>query len=56
MTPILIELTLWSKNNIQEFNPNLNLDENLDKVEKDKEPSYAMIKENYQNFKTSLFQ
>ena len=56
MTPILIELTLWSKNNIQEFNPNLNLDKNLGKVEKDKEPAYAIIKENYQNFKSSLFQ
>ena len=54
LTPALIELTLWSRDNIQEFNPDLNLDTQLDKVEKNKESSYSKIIENYNNHKNSI--
>ncbi len=54
LTPVLIELTLWSKYNIQEFNPELNLDKDLGKVEKDKEKAYKLIIENYNKHKQSI--
>ncbi len=47
LTPVLLELTLWSRDNIQEFNPNLNLDEQLGFVEKNKEQAYRQIKDTY---------
>ena len=54
LTPVLIELTLWSKYNIQEFNPDLNLDEQLEWVEKNKEQAFNKIIENYNKHKGSL--
>lgn len=54
-TPILIELMLWSKENIQEFHPNLNLHPELDSIKKNKEQSYKQIIETYNNHKQSLF-
>ena len=54
LIPVLIELTLWSKYNIQEFNPNLNLDEQLEWVEKNKEEAFNQITENYNKHKQSL--
>ena len=54
LTPILLELTLWSKYNIQEFNPGLNLDKNLDKVEKDKEGAYQLVMANYKKHRESI--
>lgn len=47
LTPVLVELMLWSKYNIQEFNPNLNLDEKLETIENNKEEAYKKIIENY---------
>ncbi len=47
LTPVLLELTLWSRDNIQEFNPNLNLNEQLGSVEKNKEQAYRQIKDTY---------
>ena len=47
LTPVLMELTLWSKYNIQEFNPGLNLDKDLENVEKDKDRAYQLVMDNY---------
>lgn len=55
LTPVLLELTLWSRDNIQEFNPNLNLDEQLGLVEKNKEPAYKQIKDTYLENIQSIF-
>lgn len=49
LTPILLELTLWSKENIQEFHPNLNLDSQLDTVKKNKDEAYNKIIESYKS-------
>ena len=54
-TPILIELMLWSKDNIQEFHNNLNLHPELDSIEKNKEQSSQQIIKSYNEFKKSLF-
>jgi len=54
LTPVLLELTLWSKDNIQEFNPELNLDKDLDKVKKDRERAHAFIMDNYKKHKQSI--
>ena len=56
LTPILIELTLWSKYHIQEFNPNLNLDQQLEIVEKDKEEAFRRIIEKYKKHKQAILQ
>lgn len=55
LTPILIELMLWSKENIQEFHPNLNIHSELDAIKKNKEPAYRNIIQTYTNYKQSLF-
>jgi len=55
-TPILIELMFWSKENIQEFHPNLNIHPELDKMKKNKEQSCKQIIKTYNQFKESLFQ
>lgn len=49
LTPLLIELTLWSRKNVVEFNPDLNLDFDLDKVAKNKETAFTQVIENYRN-------
>ncbi len=54
-TPILIELMVWSKENIQEFHPNLNLHPGLDAMKKDREQSSKNIIQAYYNYKQSLF-
>ena len=54
LTPVLIELTLWSKYHIQEFNPDLNLDEELEKVEQNKEAAFQHIIEKYVAYKKSI--
>lgn len=54
LTPTLIELTLWSKHNVLAFNPDLNLDKELDKVEKNKEGAYAVIIESYKKHKATI--
>ena len=55
LTPVLIELTLWSKENIQEFHPDLNINSALETVKNDKEKSYKQIIQSYNKFKQSLF-
>jgi DNA-binding HxlR family transcriptional regulator len=54
LTPVLLELTLWSKYNVQEFNPDLNLDRDLDKVEADKESAFTYVMDNYKKQKQSI--
>ena len=56
LTPVLIELTLWSKYHIKEFNPDLNLDEKLEWVEKNKNKAFKQIIENYNKQKQTLMQ
>ncbi|MEM9142909.1 MAG: helix-turn-helix domain-containing protein [Bacteroidota bacterium] len=47
LTPVLMELTFWSKDQIQEFHPNLNLDKQLDHARKNKAQVCRRIVENY---------
>ena len=54
LTPVLLELTLWSKYNIQEFNPGLNLDKDLEKVESDKEAACQVVMDSYKKHKQSV--
>ena len=54
LIPVLIELTLWSKYHVKEFNPDLNLDEQLEWVEKNKEQAFGQIAENYNTHKESI--
>jgi DNA-binding HxlR family transcriptional regulator len=54
-TPIMIELMLWSKYNIQDVHPNLNLHPSLDHMEQNKETSSKHIIEAYKNYKNSLY-
>lgn len=54
-TPILIELMIWSDENIQEFHPGLNIDPSLDTMRKNKEQSVKHIIKTYSEFKESLF-
>lgn len=54
LTPVLIELTLWSKYHLQEFNPTLNLDKDLYKVEQDKAVAYKFIMEQYRQHKQTI--
>ncbi len=53
-TPILIELMFWSKENIQEFHPNLNIHQELDDIKMNKEQSSKQIIETYNKYKQSL--
>ena len=47
LTPVLMELTLWSKDNIQDFHPNLNLNDQLETLRNNKEQAYQQIIDNY---------
>lgn len=49
LTPMLIELTLWSKDHIQEFHPNLNLDPQLALLQENKTKSFARIIDRYKD-------
>jgi len=54
LTPVLIEFTLWSKYNIEDFNPNLKLHKDLNKLEKNKEVGFKTIITNYKLHRQSL--
>ena len=54
LTPVVMELTLWSKDHLQEFHHHMNLDNQLEAVRKDKEKYYPLIIENYKNWLSSL--
>jgi len=47
LAPTIVELTLWSIDNIHEFHPELNLDERIELVKKDKEGFIKTLLENY---------
>ena len=47
LTPTIVELTLWSDENIKVFNPSIATDERLEMVKKNKEESIKMLMENY---------
>lgn len=49
LTPVLLELTFWSKDHLQDYNPDLVLDEQLETIRKEKERFYAEIQNNYKN-------
>ena len=53
-TPILIELMFWSKENIQEFHPSLNIHPELDRIKKDKKQSSKQIIASYNKYKQSV--
>lgn len=53
-TPILIELMFWSKENIKEFHPNLNIHPELDRIKKDKKQSGKQIIASYNKYKQSV--
>ena len=54
-TPVLVELMLWSKENIQEIHPNLELHSQLDFIAKNKDQAYENISRTYSEFRQSLF-
>ncbi|CAL2103671.1 Transcriptional regulator [Tenacibaculum sp. 190130A14a] len=54
LTPTLMELTFWSKDHIQEFHPNLNLDQQITAAQKNKEAAYESIIKNYKNWLQEL--
>lgn len=56
LVPVLIELTLWSKHNIHDFNPGLNLDEKLEWIENNKEAAFNKIINDYQIHKQSILE
>lgn len=55
LVPVLMELSFWSKHEVIEFNPNLNLDEKLEWAEANKTEAFRQITENYNKYKQSLF-
>ncbi len=54
LAPVLLELTLWGRNNLQESNPNLNVDPQLDQVENNKEHAFALVIKNYKDYKQAV--
>lgn len=54
LIPTLVELMLWSKEHVIEFNPDLNLHQDLDKVEQNKENAYEVIATNYKDYKNTI--
>lgn len=55
LIPVVTELSIWSKHHINDFNPELNLDDRLDWVEKNRVKAFKKIKNRYMEFKDSLF-
>ena len=54
LVPVVMELTFWSKHEVIEFNPGLNLDDELEWAEANKEQAFKQITENYIKHKQSL--
>lgn len=54
LIPILLEMSIWSKYNVQDFHPDMNLTEDLLKVEKDKEAAFKIVKLGYEEFRKSI--
>ena len=47
LTPIIVELTLWSDSNLREYHSSIISDSRIEMVKKNKEESIKMIVENY---------
>ena len=54
LTPVLLELTIWSKYHVEALNPNLNLDKDLEWAEQHKAEAIENIINNYKQFKNTL--
>lgn len=54
LIPVLMELTFWSKHEVIEFNPDLNLDEKLEWAEANKEEAFQQVTNNYLKHKEAL--
>lgn len=54
LTPVLLELTLWSKDHVITFHPDLNISQDLARVAANKESAYTTVKNHYYSFKQSL--
>lgn len=54
LIPVLMELTFWSKHEVIEFNPDLNLDEKLEWAEANKEEAFKQVTDNYLKHKEAL--
>lgn len=50
LTPIIVELSLWSKDNLQEIHPSLNLHEELAVIEKNRKEALHKIVQHYKNW------
>ncbi|MEL6731760.1 MAG: helix-turn-helix domain-containing protein [Bacteroidota bacterium] len=49
LTPVIVDLALWSDGNLREFNPIIRKDKELDIMKNDREGFIRMVKENYRN-------
>ncbi|MEL6697113.1 MAG: helix-turn-helix domain-containing protein [Bacteroidota bacterium] len=49
LTPVIVDLALWSDGNLREFNPIIRKDKELDIMKNDREGFIHMVKENYRN-------
>ena len=47
LTPIIVELTLWSEGNIREFHPKLYSDDRIEMVTNNKEGFIKILRDNY---------
>lgn len=56
LTPVLIELTYWSKDNIQEFNHGLTVHQELEKNKSNKERIFSKVIENYGKQRAELLE
>ncbi len=54
LTPLLIELTIWSNNNIKEIHPKLDITSDLEAVKNNREATYQRVIKSYHSFKESL--
>ena len=51
LTPVIIELSLWSRDNLNDFHPNMNIHEGLAKVEQNKQAAFERIMTQYQGWR-----
>jgi DNA-binding HxlR family transcriptional regulator len=47
LIPLIMELTIWSSDNLREEHPTMDYDENLEFVKNNKEEAYILIAEKY---------
>ena len=54
LTPTLIELTLWSNSNINEFHPDLNINQLLESSKKNKEQIFSNVISDYKKYANTI--